>query len=747
MDRDCAVPHNDLRPLTLGAPTFMSAWLLAAAVLPLDAQALGVGNPLTHSALGQPLNLLFPLRLNGDETLSRDCVRAEVLAGEARVPQGLLQFKLEADGDGRVRAVRLLSAMQIDEPIVTVNLSLGCPAQFTRQFTAFIDPSDSRPVLAAQALPLADAVAVAVAAPDSANRGSGVAPVRAITSGEAKVVALSAPAPVPAPAAAPAPAPTARLVAAAEDAPKRPPPKPKPKPKAKPVAPPAETPVAVASEPPAAHPSTVAVPRLRMDPLDVPVATLAAAASEPASAPATAPAAVDETLVRLQALETKLDEVRRETVSSEDQFKLLRAQLDDARHQRYQNVLVYGLGVFMVALAAICAYLWRSRQRERQAHEEAWWNEVERSRRMREQQRASAPVPLNPQSSLNPLKSQKPPAETPGLAPPSGSLESWRMSDDMPRTLAAPDFDEQTMASAFVDAQQRGPWPPPPSPLPPAQQPMPDASVLGEAEAPFTAPLPLMDEALSLQFVEASRNGHAIEQTHAAVRAHAMAFLPPVAVEAPGQSWGRSVILDDENHEVSVEELIDLEQQVDFFEVLGQDDAAIDLLKLRIATGQASALPYLKLLEIYQRRGEEAEFATLAAQFPQRFKAMPPIWGAKLNEGRSLESYGRVLEFIQQHWSDSGASMALLQNLLSHGGEDAQGFDLPAYRDLLMLYGLARDQSEREVRGEEIDLFLPLDSGVGGNAATSMMATTPMQAVPQNVMLDLHLDIDLDQPV
>ena len=39
-----------------------------------------------------------------------------------------------------VTGVRLRSVQRIDEPIVAVQLSVGCPARLTRQFTAFIDP-------------------------------------------------------------------------------------------------------------------------------------------------------------------------------------------------------------------------------------------------------------------------------------------------------------------------------------------------------------------------------------------------------------------------------------------------------------------------------------------------------------------------------------------------------------------------------------------------------------------------------
>ncbi|MDY0747211.1 hypothetical protein SNE35_22085 [Paucibacter sp. R3-3] len=655
------------------------ALVACAAVLPGTARALGVSNPLTHSSLGQPLNLLFPLRLNPDENLSRDCVRAEVMAGEARLPQGLVQFRLESDGAGHVRGVRLLSSVQVDEPIVTVNLSLGCPAQLTRQFTAFVDPPDARPTVAA---PLA-------------------AEVTPVAEGAV---------PAPAPAMEVKPAATARLVAQAPASP----PKPRPKPRPKPVvpAPAASAASAAMAEAPAPKPVAAApVSRLRMDPLDVPAETAAAAA---ASAPVPPPVSVnDETLARLQQLEDKLDQVHKENVAAEDQFKLLRAQLEEAREQRYRNVLVYGLGVFLAALALICAYLWTSLRREREQRERDWRSEADRMQRERD----ASPAPAAPavHAAAAPARPHAPPpSPLPPFSPPYQPANVPRSVAHDSRTLPAvarPALDsilqdegdpQTTMASAFVDAQQSGPWP---------------APVAGsEREMQPTAPLPLMQEAIQLAPMEPKAR-------HAA----------------------NSVVLDDENHEVSVEELIDLEQQVDFFEVLGQDEAAIDLLKLRIATGQESALPYLKLMEIYQRRGDEAAFNSLHGDFARNFKAVPPSWGAKLNEGRGLESYPRVLDIVQQYWSDAGASMALLQNLLSHGGEDAQGFDLPAYRDLLMLYGLARDQSEREVRGEPIDLFLPLDAGAP-SVGTSMMATQPIEPSAETIHLDLSLDIDLDDP-
>jgi hypothetical protein len=69
---------------------------------------------------------------------------------------------------------------------------------------------------------------------------------------------------------------------------------------------------------------------------------------------------------------------------------------------------------------------------------------------------------------------------------------------------------------------------------------------------------------------------------------------------------------------------------------------------------------------------------------------------------------------------------------------------LPAYQDLLLLYSVARDLSEHEVQGSDVDVFLPLEPSGSSRTATSMMATlpTPVAAHPGG-LVDLSLDIDL----
>lgn len=171
--------------------------------------------------------------------------------------------------------------------------------------------------------------------------------------------------------------------------------------------------------------------------------------------------------------------------------------------------------------------------------------------------------------------------------------------------------------------------------------------------------------------------------------------------------------------DVSIEELLDLEQQAEFFVVLGQEDAAVDLLVDHLRnTGGGSPLPYLKLLEIYRRRGARDAYERTRTRFNHRFNAYAPDWDADLQQGRSLEDYVGVLPRLQQVWPRPLDAMAELEALLFRKSR-GDLFDLPAYREVLFLYSLARDLLDREAADSgNVDLLLPLADG-GEFSATS----------------------------
>ncbi len=142
---------------------------------------------------------------------------------------------------------------------------------------------------------------------------------------------------------------------------------------------------------------------------------------------------------------------------------------------------------------------------------------------------------------------------------------------------------------------------------------------------------------------------------------------------------------------VSVEELLDLDQQVDFFLALGQAQSAVDLLLGHVrGTGGTSALPYFKLLEIYRQQGDEEAYERTRERFNQRFNAHAPDWAGDLAGGRMLEDYPEVVQRLQRAWPQPMRAVAELEAMLLRRA-DLEPFDLPAYRDVLMLHALVRD--------------------------------------------------------
>jgi len=195
--------------------------------------------------------------------------------------------------------------------------------------------------------------------------------------------------------------------------------------------------------------------------------------------------------------------------------------------------------------------------------------------------------------------------------------------------------------------------------------------------------------------------------------------------------------LAEEPHELSVEELLDLEQQADFFIALGQEDAAVDLLMshLRSAGGQ-SPLPYTKLLEIYRRQGDRSAYERTRARFNRRFNAYAPDWDIGPGAGRTLEDYPETIAYVQAVWPSPIDAMAALEAMLFKRDERSELFDLPAYRDVLLLYSLARDlwQMGGGLSGTQVDVLLPI-----GDAAEP--AGGPGYAgLPPLMGLDLPLD-------
>jgi Tfp pilus assembly protein FimV len=130
------------------------------------AAALGFGDFRANALLGQQLNLALPVSLAEGETLTSDCVSAEVQSGDSRLQPGTVRARVTQGRDGSEAIIRISTTVAIDEPVVNVTVSAGCPTRITRTLVVLADP----PLVTVAAAP--DAAPVATAPTTAATQGA-----------------------------------------------------------------------------------------------------------------------------------------------------------------------------------------------------------------------------------------------------------------------------------------------------------------------------------------------------------------------------------------------------------------------------------------------------------------------------------------------------------------------------------------------------------------------------------------------
>ena len=587
--------------------------VVALAVTAVSAAGLGAGG--MSAVLGQPLDFAVQVRLDAGETLTPDCVTAEVTAGERRVPAGQVRTLVEMTASESAR-VRVLTQSGIDEPVIGVHLIVGCTVRISRRYVLLADPPNvalppMAPALVATPAPAPEAQPAVPAAVSE-----GASPVRVVQDAAASVGRTAAPAP---PMERRARKRSERGAAARAARPRA---------------------ANLAKAPARKTAIAVAAPRLQLEFVEPPrsneavaVEEALAAVAQAASAARAAASVASASAERMAALERTVEQLRAEALSNRDlavQFKQRLTESTGASVWMLPLLVITGL------LAVLAAWLaWRL-GRVQSSRQQGWRNA------------ADLPDPATVATS-----SRQPTAPIPFVT----------------TELAA----SAAQVSAAANRPRATPaWPPP---APPVAWPPANSTLAPEEPATPADHGPELDTE--------------VQRTQP---------LPHSALPETGTP-----------RDVSIEELIDLEQQADFFVVLGQDGAAIDLLIEHLrSTGGGSPLPYLKLLEIYHRRDEPEAYERMRVRFNRRFNAYAPEWGVDLGHGRALEDYADAIPRLQEVWSRPLDAMAELEALLFRKSR-GELFDLPAYREVLFLYSLARDLLDRAAGDSgQVDLLLPM---------------------------------------
>ena len=701
-----------------------------------SAWALNLGKGVLGSTLGQPLN--FSVRVNSEpeEGITPECVGAEVFSGDNKLAPGAVRISSDGPIGATQFTARVSTNLVIDEPVVTVAVTLGCPTKVTRRFILFVDPplvASNAEVAANEGLrPLLPPAASSASKPGATGAGSG-ATGKVKAAGASSKVRAARPTATGIEMDTDGPASVARpqrsnitQKSVAEGGVK-----PKALPQRAPVL--AKAPTADSTAPRLkldSAPSVVAAPAPYAPSAALLAEALAVkAAAETASASSAAGGAAQEAELRaarrIAALEVSLQTLKAEAHASRKSIETLQATVREANAAKTPTALVWALGALAAVLAAaVAALLWLQSRRSRNP---AWWGGGPAESQLSQGEQSRSPETL---SSRNPS-------------------DSALFGVSAGRVLAA-EGDSFSVASG-------------PSPLTSTS-----ASRLAASAA------------------SSAGNTAGITAGNTAVSA-----LPSSFGASPSSASSKGRLNDDVSspigsglqRELSVEDLIDLEQQVDFFVVLGQDAAAIDLLMTQLrSTGGLSPMPHMKLLEIYRRTGDRDEYERIRDRFNQRFNGEVLSAESDPHSGRSITDYTDTLAELIAVWPVPSDAVNTLGRWLVRGDPDAIGtkaaFDLPAYSDLLFLHSLARDLSARvpssggvgggrgagagagagAVMGvgvgvlsgnsNAIDVLLPL-SAEGESPISNLQATSrvPASTLTADSGYDLDLDLSLPMPL
>lgn len=184
---------------------------------------------------------------------------------------------------------------------------------------------------------------------------------------------------------------------------------------------------------------------------------------------------------------------------------------------------------------------------------------------------------------------------------------------------------------------------------------------------------------------------------------------------------------------VKAEELVDVQHQAEFFISIGQHEQAIAVLRNHISEDSlTSALVYLDLFNLYHQLKRRAEFDGLRVEFSRLFNAEIPPFDTYTEASLGLEAHEAALARIASLWPSPKVLEVIEELVFRELGDQREVFGLEAYRELLLLYGIAKVivQAHPPANSSLLDFDLPSLPTLEPAEASREMPVPETAAVP-----------------
>lgn len=143
---------------------------------------------------------------------------------------------------------------------------------------------------------------------------------------------------------------------------------------------------------------------------------------------------------------------------------------------------------------------------------------------------------------------------------------------------------------------------------------------------------------------------------------------------------------------VELEEVTDIIQEVDFWILINKPEEALRLLIPYADVEQPdSPITWLYLLDLHQTMKHQVAYKELAVRFKRVFNARIPEWNESPEtfERSSLEDFPALIDRICANWQSDQIVPFLESLLVDDRGGERIGFDLPVYKEIILLISVA----------------------------------------------------------
>ncbi|WP_339940003.1 hypothetical protein [Undibacterium luofuense] len=153
---------------------------------------------------------------------------------------------------------------------------------------------------------------------------------------------------------------------------------------------------------------------------------------------------------------------------------------------------------------------------------------------------------------------------------------------------------------------------------------------------------------------------------------------------------------------LKVEEISDVTQEAEFWMSVNDPERAIEILEPQLDVDHPdSPVPWLYLLDLYRMVNKKEEYDELRDRFVVFFNANIPEFETDPStlSARHLDDFEHLVKRICSIW-DTNEAIPFLESLLIDDRDGKRmGFELPVYRDILLLISIAHELEKSRAHG------------------------------------------------